>query len=305
VVIIPTTCDAKRKFGEELSEFKEVWMLETPHGKDTQSSRTAWVDQVYALKNKLEAFMGEKGIKIKINRKNLGKAIQDHALAQREIRRLLDFRKRSIPVIWGIQAAIVMNSFAYAPVSDWTRALVKLNNNLDENLNKGNNICSKNRPRIFIIGSPIIFPNLKIPLLIEEMGGIAVLDESCTGDRYLYNPVNNSEKTIRNQIESIAARYLAPCVCPSFSPNHDRLTLIKRMVSEFNVDGVLYHVLKGCVVYDFEVRRVEKSLAKEKIPMLRVETDYNPEDIEQIRTRIEAFMEILKTKKTKKVLEHS
>ena len=29
----------------------------------------------------------------------------------------------------------------------------------------------ENRPRILITGSPIVFPNFKIPLLIEEMGG--------------------------------------------------------------------------------------------------------------------------------------
>jgi hypothetical protein len=33
-VIIPTTCDSKRKLGEELSALKQVWMLEVPHIKD-------------------------------------------------------------------------------------------------------------------------------------------------------------------------------------------------------------------------------------------------------------------------------
>ena len=34
--------------------------------------------------------------------------------------------------------------------------------------------------------------------------------------------------------------------------------------------------------------------------MLRVETDYNPEDVEQLRTRIEAFIEMLKAGKKKR-----
>jgi benzoyl-CoA reductase/2-hydroxyglutaryl-CoA dehydratase subunit BcrC/BadD/HgdB len=131
------------------------------------------------------------------------------------------------------------------------------------------------------------------------MGGVVVADESCAGDRYLYDPVGSTERTINDQMLGIASRYLAPCVCPSFSPNDDRLTLIQRMITDFAVDGVLYHVLKGCVVYDFEVNRVENALRENQIPLLRVETDYNPEDVEQLRTRIEAFIEMLKSKRNR------
>lgn len=98
-------------------------------------------------------------------------------------------------------------------------------------------------------------------------------------------------------MNSIASRYMAPCVCPSFTPNSDRLFMIKKMVAEYAVDGILYHVLKGCVIYDFEVHRVEDVLKESGLPLLRIETDYNPEDVEQLRTRVEAFIEMLKARK--------
>jgi benzoyl-CoA reductase/2-hydroxyglutaryl-CoA dehydratase subunit BcrC/BadD/HgdB len=69
------------------------------------------------------------------------------------------------------------------------------------------------------------------------------------------------------------------------------------MVEDFNIDGIIYYVLKGCIIYDFELIRVEKIMKEKNIPVLRIETDYNPEDIEQLRTRIEAFVEMLGTKK--------
>ena len=40
-----------------------------------------------------------------------------------------------------------------------------------------------------------------------------------------------------------------------------------------------------------------KIMKEKNIPVLRIETDYSPEDIEQLRTRIEAFIEMLATKK--------
>ena len=304
VVVIPTTCDAKRKLGEELSAFKEVWMLEVPHIKDTDFSRTMWIEQMFALKTKIENYVSTKGKKKRITRQKLYNAIKNSARAQFEIRRLILLRKSASPVISGRQAAIVLNSYAYAPVTDWTDALSKLNTQLSENSNKNKLLYSETRPRIYIVGSPMIFPNLKIIALVEEMGGIVVCDESCTGDRSLYDPIGSTEKSLNNQVIAIASRYLAPCVCPSFSPNGDRLEKIKQTVSEFDVDGVLYHVLKGCVIYDFEVPRVEKVLTSGETPLLRIETDYNQEDIEQIRTRIEAFIEILKSKKKRAVLEH-
>jgi benzoyl-CoA reductase/2-hydroxyglutaryl-CoA dehydratase subunit BcrC/BadD/HgdB len=69
------------------------------------------------------------------------------------------------------------------------------------------------------------------------------------------------------------------------------------MVEDYQVDGIIYHVLKGCIIYDFEIHRVERVMKEKGIPLLRVETDYNPEDVEQLRTRIEAFIEMLKEQK--------
>ncbi|BBO82436.1 3-hydroxyacyl-ACP dehydratase [Desulfosarcina ovata subsp. sediminis] len=299
VVAIPTTCDAKRKLGEELSAFKEVWMIETPHIKDADFSRRIWMEQMYALKAKLETVKRNGTRGKRINARRMAAAIQDMARAQAEMRRLLSLRSAEKPLIWGRQATAVVNAFAYAHVNRWTEAVTRLNNRLAAMAENDQPMADSGRPRIYIAGSPSLFPNLKIPTLVEEMGGVVVADESCAGDRYLYDPVGSTEKNLNDQMLGVASRYLAPCVCPSFTPNDDRLTLIQRMITDFAVDGVLYHVLKGCVVYDFEVNRVENALRNNQIPLLRVETDYNPEDVEQLRTRIEAFIEMLKSKRSR------
>jgi benzoyl-CoA reductase/2-hydroxyglutaryl-CoA dehydratase subunit BcrC/BadD/HgdB len=60
---------------------------------------------------------------------------------------------------------------------------------------------------------------------------------------------------------------------------------------------VIYHVLRGCLVYDFEFPAVEAVLAELGIPAIRIETDYNEEDVEQLRVRMEAFLEMIKFQK--------
>ncbi len=179
---------------------------------------------------------------------------------------------------------------------NWTKAMEKLNNELEKKQQSSRNICKNKAPRIFIAGCPSIFPNWKIPFIIEESGGIVVSEESCTGERLLYDPVAVTEKSLSHLMTSIAAKYIMPCICPSFSPNADRLFRLQQIVEDFNVNGIIYYVLKGCLLYDFELKRVEDTLRDMDIPVLRVETDYNPEDVEQLRTRIEAFMEMLESK---------
>jgi benzoyl-CoA reductase/2-hydroxyglutaryl-CoA dehydratase subunit BcrC/BadD/HgdB len=43
-----------------------------------------------------------------------------------------------------------------------------------------------------------------------------------------------------------------------------------------------------------ESMAVEKALELENIPTLRIETDYGTEDVGQLKTRVEAFIEQLK-----------
>ena len=69
------------------------------------------------------------------------------------------------------------------------------------------------------------------------------------------------------------------------------------MVRDYRVEGVIYHVLRGCLVYDYEYRLVEEELEGMGIPVIRLESDYTDQDVEQLRIRSEAFVETIKLKK--------
>lgn len=151
-----------------------------------------------------------------------------------------------------------------------------------------------------VTGSPIIFPNIKIPLLIEEMGGSLVADETCMGERSLYDPAVVVDQSFDGMMRALANRYTRPCTCPTFVNNDQRIFRIKQMIKDHQVEGVIYHVLRGCLVYDFEYQMLEEELGKLNVPIIRVESDYNEEDIEQLRIRIEAFIELIKLKDLQK-----
>jgi benzoyl-CoA reductase/2-hydroxyglutaryl-CoA dehydratase subunit BcrC/BadD/HgdB len=64
----------------------------------------------------------------------------------------------------------------------------------------------------------------------------------------------------------------------------------QRLARDFHVEGLVYKTLLYCDPWSFEVRRLQEALG---LPVLHLDTDYSTENREQVRTRIEAFMETL------------
>jgi benzoyl-CoA reductase/2-hydroxyglutaryl-CoA dehydratase subunit BcrC/BadD/HgdB len=92
-------------------------------------------------------------------------------------------------------------------------------------------------------------------------------------------------------IDAIVDRYMRiDCAC--FTPNTERLDNIVNMARGLNVKGVIHYALSFCQPYSMEAYKVEKALSAAGIPMLAIETDYSMEDVEQLKTRVEAFVEM-------------
>lgn len=219
--------------------------------------------------------------------------------SQQELSRFLEFKRQDRVMMYGTHVMAMMNAASYMSLEQWTAHLRTLNDELSERQEKREYVAKANRPRIMLTGSPIIFPNIKLPLLIEQMGGILAADETCMGERFMYDPVVPVDMSFNGLLRALANRYVRACTCPVFSENRQRTNRVLHMVHEYKIQGVIYHVLRGCLVYDYEFSLLEQALEKENIPVIRVESDYNEEDVEQLRIRIEAFIELIKLKELK------
>jgi benzoyl-CoA reductase/2-hydroxyglutaryl-CoA dehydratase subunit BcrC/BadD/HgdB len=116
------------------------------------------------------------------------------------------------------------------------------------------------------------------------------------GERGLYDPPVITDDSFDGMLRALANRSLRPCPCPTFADNSQRIYRLKQLIKDNDIQGVIYHVLRGCLVYDFEYKRIEEELGQLGIPVIRLESDYNEEDVEQLRIRIEAFIELIKLK---------
>ncbi|TYC88140.1 2-hydroxyacyl-CoA dehydratase [Acetobacterium wieringae] len=291
LMVVPITCDCKKKMAGMLKQRVPTYALHVPTAKSEDRDMEQYVQELYQLIPELEAVTGQT-----ISYQSLAESIDAMGFAQYQMSKFNEFKKHVPALIKGTHAMALMNAFSYLPVAQWSQQLHRLNQELARRKKDKHYVSKDKQPRIMITGSPVIFPNIKIPLLIEETGGILVGDETCMGERSLYDPTVVVDQSFDGLMRSLANRYTRPCTCPTFVDNSQRIYRIKQMIADHQVQGVVYHVLRGCLVYDFEYQTLEDELGKLGIPVIRVESDYNEEDIEQLRIRIEAFIELIKLK---------
>ncbi len=284
LAIMPMTCEAKRKSVEVLSRHIPVIPVPISMSKDNASFEDT-VSMLIGLVKTLEIQTGEK-----ITAKKLKQACLNINAAQKQAYRLQRKLYEKNPAIKGSQVIFAINSFIYSDPLTWEMNTRKLLEEIEE---KEVKVPKKQKPRVFIAGSPVSFPNYKVPFMIEDLGAQIVGDESCLSGRLMYDPVVPMDFSKTSIIRALAARYIAACTCPVFDNLEDRLASLKTRLDESGAEGIIYHVLRGCVPYDFELAAVEKWAEEQNVPLLRVETDFSSEDVEQIKIRFEAFVEMI------------
>ncbi|MDR1394896.1 MAG: 2-hydroxyacyl-CoA dehydratase family protein [Deltaproteobacteria bacterium] len=282
--VIPTTCDWVVKFwemrGQISSRGAEVFWLELPHLKNQPKSQKRWLEEVWDLKKFLENLNGRK-----IGRRELRAA---SLLVCRLWDGILELKKArldgKLPSIWFVA---VMNSFFLGDPEKWLEAVRKLLAGLPAGARPAG-------PRVFLAGSPVFFPNYKLPLLMEQAGLWTAADDLCSSERifpFAQRPAETSEYDL---LASLAGRYHQGCLCPTFGDNERRINNILSQREECALAGTVFGVLKGCHPYDLESTGLEAALKEKGLRFLRLETDYSLEDSQNLLTRLEAFGQSLK-----------
>ncbi len=292
LVVAPATCDGKMKLGEILADFIPVVMLNVPRVKTGDTTSRMWLEEMKYLMYRLEDLTGNK-----ITRRAMRDAMEQYNEAVRLWGVLMETRKEDPVTMWGQDLILISQIALIDDLPRWCENMELLMAELSEMKLQGDKVGNSESPRILLAGSPIVWPNWKIPRLIEESDGIIIADELCSSSRLLQDPVVVDEGSRTSMLRAIAERYLYPCTCPCFTPNDERTIRMNNLIEDYRLDGVLFHVLRGCHLNNLEASRIDKELRAKHIPMLKIETEYDEGDVEQIRTRVEAFLEMIKSRK--------
>ncbi len=165
--------------------------------------------------------------------------------------------------------------------------LTELRRDLEAHLAKPG-LPERTGARILLTGCPVGKGSDKVVRVVEELGARVVCMENCSGLKGMTLPVDETG----DPLEAIARRYLQiPCSC--MTPNPNRLESIKEMAAAYRADAVMDMTWLGCHTYNAESTILQRFVeGRLGLPFLHVETDYSGFDTEQLRTRIEAFLEI-------------
>ena len=148
-------------------------------------------------------------------------------------------------------------------------------------------------PAVFMAGSPVTFPNFKLPELVEQAGMHIAADDLCSSERIVPGGVVYSDTSEAGILRALAERYHKACICPTFVDNDRRINNILQVAEKYKIKGVIYNLLKGCHPYDIEAITIEKKLKENGLKFIKIETDYGREDSQNILTRLEAFKQTL------------
>lgn len=288
VVVGETTCDGKKKAFEVLSDFTKVYVMETPQRKE-EPDKELWFSEVKRFKKMMEDLTGNK-----ITEDSLKEAIRKVNGKRKALQRLAELRKADPPPISGKDALLIEQIAFYDDVERFTQKVNELCDELEERVKQGIGVVAKGTPRIIISGTPMAIPNWKVPHIIETSGAVIVAEELCTGLRYFQDLTPETNGSLETMLKNIADRHIG-IDCAVYTPNTERAEKVARLFKEYKADGVVHYVLSFCDPYAVEAYQVEKVAKRENIPLLKIETDYSQEDAGQLKTRVEAFLEMLKS----------
>jgi len=207
--------------------------------------------------------------------------------------RLAALRHNPVLPISGLDALIANQVFFYDDPVRFTDAVNALCDELETRIAEKTSVIADGTPRILVSGCPMAVPNWKLPAVIETSGAVIVAEESCVGERGCRNLTDDSADDMDGLMDALVDRYLA-IDCAIFTPNTERSGHIKELAEKSKADGVIQYTLNFCQPYAMEAIPLEKELEETGLPTLRIETDYSQEDMGQLKTRVEAFVELLK-----------
>jgi benzoyl-CoA reductase subunit C len=288
-LVIPHACDSicrtydvwKYTLGLSYSHF-----INMPHSDD-ESSLEFYKTILNTFRKSLGKFAGRE-----ISDQSLAQAIKLHNENRARVRELAGLRKSDPPLISGEELVRVLVAIMSIPVEE----SIGLLDNVIAEVKQREAAPVARSPRIMVIGAQL--DDDAFIRLIEGSGAHVVADDLCPGTREFWPDA----AVTPDPIDGLAERYLRKIKCgrtyreqKGTYPEYlqERFGHIGGFISDFKVDGVILYVYKYCDPFGFEVPAMKSYIESLGTPVLYLEDEYSMSTIARLRTRVQAFLELL------------
>lgn len=282
-IVGDTTCDGKKKMFELLSRTKTTYVLQLPQNQTGDGEQTSWKNELFRFRQIVEEETG-----IQITDSDLRNAIKLMNSERQARKRIMDLNKQNPAPLPG--STLIEVLFKIGFLVDKQKGIALMNEvvNTLQDKEQIEDSSNKLRKRILLTGVPVGLGSDKVVKIVEQSGADIVAYENCSG----YKQAFQVDEEI-DPMDALAKQYLS-IPCSVMSPNKERFSLLTEMLEEFSVDGVIDLTWQACHTYNIESYQVNEAVqAQLDVPVLQLETDYAESDTEQLRVRIEAYLEML------------
>ncbi len=288
-LVIPHACDS-------ICRTYDIWkynlnlpyshLINLPHSAD-DSSLEFFKAVLNTFKNSLERFAGKE-----ISNESLAQAVRVYNQNRAKVRELYELRKSDPPLISGTEVAKTLVAVMGIPVDEGNDLLADIIREVKQRAS----VPAGKSARIMVVGAQI--DDVALIDLIEDSGAQVVADDLCPGAREYFPLVDVTD----DPIDGIAERYLRKIKCgrtyremkASYREYlEDRFGHIGQMVKDFKVGGVVLYIYKYCDPFGFEVPAMKSYIESLGTPVLYLEDEYSMSTIARLRTRVQAFLEMM------------
>ncbi len=284
IIVGDTTCDGKKKMFELLSRYKPTHVLQLPQSQDGTMALALWRGELTRFKEIVEDQTG-----VVITDERLKSAIRLMNRVRIARKAVMDLNKEQPAPLRGSLLLEILHKVGFLADKEKGIALMeRVVAEARQGAFSANNRQGSRRPRILLTGVPVGVGSDKVVKIVEQCGGDVVAFENCSGYKQAFTVAEN-----KDPMDALIEQYLTT-PCSVMSPNPGRFQLLQEMIREFTVDGIIDLTWQACHTYNIEAFQVNEFIDETfNLPTLHLETDYAESDTEQLRVRIEAYLEMV------------
>ena len=233
--------------------------------------------RVGAMKDQMEAFSGNT-----ITHEALLRAIEVCNENRILLKKISELRRAEPPRLSGTEALQVIGASFFMPKEEHNRLLKQF-------LAEADQLPGQEGVRIFVSGTAI--DNTQLYELIESLDAVVVSEDVSTGDRYSDDPIDTSMELL----DAITERYHTKSHEGRMHQMGELVDYVAKGVQASKAQGVIFNYLRWDDNHTWNYPSQRDELKKMGVPSIAFEMQgYKIEGPEQLRTRIETFVEMIK-----------
>jgi benzoyl-CoA reductase/2-hydroxyglutaryl-CoA dehydratase subunit BcrC/BadD/HgdB len=264
-------------YWEHVSHVPLVDIVEVPV-IDTDASRRRFAETIRKFMQRLGDFNH-----VQVSDSMLRETMTLYRKRARLLKDIYEMRKRETPPLSGGEAMALVGAAMVMPRDEFTTELEELL----PYLSRRQAAVSSTRPRILVSSDLLVDPRYLD--LVEDAGGLVAMDDMDTGSRYFWEAADADNE---DPVAGLARQYLNNHA-PRMYDWRGQAARLTAWAQDFGIEGVLelpdtYDYTRG-----FRKPYLERYMREAGIPSMSFDRDYHFSNAGQLKTKIEAFIEVL------------